>query len=380
MKNYVTPIQGLVLVIAVAMLAGCSSWQKVAGKKADYKQSRTEEPLEIPPDLSSATIEDALVVPGGTPPTTYSEYASGDQAKPAPGTTGVLVQPENLRIERSGDKQWLIAQASVEAVWPKVRDFWLQNGFLLTMDDPAVGILETEWAENRADIPQDIVRGTIGKALDFLYSSATRDRFRIRLERASADSTEIFISHRGMEEVMQGGSQSETGTIWTPRPSDPELEVEMLKRLMVFMGASEATAAAQAAQAPSTSTSPVPTAQVVVNAAGMSMLVVDEGLSRAWREVGLALDRVGFTVEDRDRTGGVYFVRYNDPLKEDKKKGFLSKLAFWSEDDPKLAEQYRIVLIAEGAKTHVTVQNAQGQPEPSSTGKRILTLVQEQMR
>ncbi len=182
-----------------------------------------------------------------------------------------------------------------------------------------------------------------------------------------------------MEEVVQGNSQNETGTIWTPRPSDPELEAEMLKRLMVFMGATEATAAAQAAQAPS-STSPVPTAQLVVNAAGMSMLVVDEGLARAWREVGLALDRVGFTVEDRDRTGGVYFVRYNDPLKEDKKKGFLSKLAFWSEDDPKLAEQYRIVLIAEGAKTNVTVQNAQGQPEASSTGKRILTLVQEQMK
>jgi len=378
MKNYATPIQGLVLVITVAVLAGCSSWQDVVGKKADYKQSRTEEPLEIPPDLSSANIEDALVVPGGTP-TTYSEYASGDQAKPAPGTSGVLVEPQNLRIERYGDKQWLVAQSSVEAVWPKVRDFWLQNGFLLTMDDPAVGILETEWAENRADIPQDVIRGTIGKALGFLYSSPTRDRFRIRLERVSADSTEIFISHRGMEEVMQGGSQSETGTIWTPRPSDPELEAEMLKRLMVFMGATEATATAQAAHSQS-STKAVPTAQLVVNAAGMSTLVVEEGLSRAWREVGLALDRVGFTVEDRDRTGGVYFVRYNDPLKEDKKKGFLSKLAFWSDDDPKLAEQYRIVLIAKGDKTHVTVQNAQGQSEASSTGKRILTLVQEQMK
>jgi len=378
MKNYATPIQGLILVITVAVLTGCSSWQNVVGKKADYKQSRTEEPLEIPPDLSSANIEDALVVPGGTP-TTYSEYASGDQAKPAPGTSGVLVEPQNLRIERYGDKQWLVAQASVEAVWPKVRDFWLQNGFLLTMDDPAVGILETEWAENRADIPQDVIRGTIGKALGFLYSSPTRDRFRIRLERVSADSTEIFISHRGMEEVMQGGSQSETGTIWTPRPSDPELEAEMLKRLMVFMGASETTAAGQVAQSQS-SVSRAPVAQLVVDAAGTSVLIIDEDLSRAWREVGLALDRVGFTVEDRDRTGGVYFVRYNDPLKEDKKKGFLSKLAFWSDDDPKLAEQYRIVLIAEGDKTHVTVQNAQGQSEASSTGKRILTLVQEQMK
>ncbi len=375
MKKSITPIQGLVLVVSVALLGGCSTWEKVAGKKADYKQSRTEAPLEIPPDLSSATIEDALAVPGGTA-TTYSDYASGEQGKVAPGSTGVLVQPQNLRIERHGDKQWLVAQASAEAMWPKVRDFWLQNGFLLTMDDPSVGILETEWAENRADIPQDIIRGTIGKALDFLYSSATRDRFRVRLERVSDDTTEIFISHRGMEEVEQG-SKSES-TIWKPRPSDPELEAEMLKRLMVFMGSSEAHAAGQVAQAHSTARAP--RSQLLVDASGASTLVVEEGISRAWREVGLALDRVGFTVEDRDRTAGLYFVRYNDPLKEDKKKGFLSKLAFWSSDDPLSAEQYQILLTGAGEKTNVTVQNKDGQRDNSSTAKRILTLVQEQMQ
>ena len=377
MNKYAMPLHGLVLLLAVSALTGCGAWGKVAGKPADYKQSRTEAPLEIPPDLSSADIEDPLAVPGGTP-TTYSEYSSGDQAKPAPGASGILVQPQNLRIERHGDKQWLVAQVSADAVWPKVRDFWLQNGFILTMDDPSVGILETDWAENRADIPQDFIRHTIGKALDSLYSSSTRDRFRVRLERASADSTEIFITHRGMEEVMQGGSQSETGTVWRPRPSDPELEVEMLKRLMVFMGTDAERAAAQAAQQPADQRAA--RAQLVVNAAGESTLVVDDGFSRAWREVGLALDRVGFTVEDRDRTGGVYFVRYNDPLKDEKKKGIMSKLAFWSDDDPKAAEQYRIVLTAQGDKTQVTVQNMDGQRDTSSTAKRILTLVQEQMQ
>ncbi|MBI5461421.1 MAG: outer membrane protein assembly factor BamC [Gammaproteobacteria bacterium] len=377
MKKYATPLHGLLLLLAVGSLAGCSTWEKVTGKKVDYKQSRTEEPLEVPPDLSSANIEDAVTVPGGTP-TTYSEYASGEQGKSAPGTSGVLVQPQHLRIERHGDKQWLVAQASAEAVWPKVHDFWLQNGFLLTMDDPGVGILETDWAENRADIPQDFIRGTIGKALDFLYSSATRDRFRVRLERAGADSTEIFISHRGMEEVVQGQPGSDTGTIWKPRPSDPELEAEMLKRLMVFMGTDRERAAAQVAQ---TSSAPTATrSQLVVNAAGESTLVVDDGISRAWREVGLALDRVGFTVEDRDRSGGLYFVRYNDPLKEDKKKGFLSKLKFWGDDEPSAAEQYRILLTGEGDKTQVTVQDAQGQRDNSPTAKRILTLVQEQMQ
>ncbi|MBI5040404.1 MAG: outer membrane protein assembly factor BamC [Gammaproteobacteria bacterium] len=339
MNKYATPLHGLVLLLAVSALAGC--------------------------------------VPGGTP-TTYSEYASGEQGKAAPGTSGVLVQPKGMSVERHGDKQWLVVQASAETVWPKVHDFWLQNGFLLTMDDPHVGIMETDWAENRADIPQDFIRNTIGKALDFMYSSATRDRFRVRLERVSTDSTEIYISHRGMEEVVQGQSGSDTGTLWKPRPSDPELEAEMLARLMVFMGSDQTRAAAQVAQKSTVQTAA--RAQLVVNSAGESTLIVDDGLSRAWREVGLALDRVGFTVEDRDRSGGLYFVRYNDPLKEDKKKGFLSKLAFWSDDDPKAAEQYRILLIAQGDKTHVTVQNAQGQPDNSPTAKRILTLVQEQMQ
>lgn len=376
MNRLAAYIKPLVLLAIVSALGACSTWEKMAGQKADYKQSRTEAPLEIPPDLSSATIEDALVVPGAT--ATYSEFATGDQQRPAPGESGVLVQPQDINIERQGDKQWLVVQAPAETVWPKVRDFWLQSGFLLTMDDPGVGILETDWAENRADIPQDFIRRTIGRALDKLYSSATRDRFRVRLERVGIDTTEVFISHRGMEEVVQSSSPgTETGTIWKPRPSDPELEAEMLKRLMVSMGSEAEKAAAQLAQ-------PAPQravrAQLVVNAAGEMALVVDEDSSRAWREVGLSLDRVGFTVEDRDRSSGVYFVRYNDPLKEDKQRGFFSKLKFWGDDEFESADQYRIVLIAQGDKTHVTVQNDQGQRDNSPTAKRILTLVQEQMQ
>lgn len=377
MKRFATHLPLSFLIAAALALGGCGTWEKVAGKQADYKQSRSEAPLEIPPDLSSSTIEEGLTVPGGAP-TTLSEYTAGEQGKAAPGESGVLVQPQAMHIEHYGDKRWLVVQEPAEKVWPKVRDFWLQNGFLLTMDDPAVGILETDWAENRADIPQDFIRGTIGKALDFLYASATRDRFRVRLERVSADTTEVYIAHRGMEEVVQGPADAETGTIWKPRPSDPELEAEMLKRLMVFMGAEEQKATTQLAQQPETQRAP--TAQLVVGAGGEATLVVMDGFSRAWREVGLALDRVGFTVEDRDRSGGLYYVRYNDPLKEDKKKGFLSKLKFWGDDEPKDAAQYRIVLIAQGDKTHVTVQDAQGQPDNSSTAKRILTLVQEQMQ
>lgn len=367
----------LTALLIAATLAGCSTWKKVTGEKADYKQSRAEPSLEIPPDLSSATIEDGLRVPDGGA-TTLSEYAAGQGAGGgAAGGSMVLVQPENMRVERSDDKRWLVVSAPPDAVWPKVRDFWLQAGFILTVDDPAVGILETDWAENRADIPQDFIRRTIGRALEYLYSAATRDRFRVRLERTAEGGTEVFIAHRGMEEVLQGGAESSEGSTWKPRPSDPELEAEMLRRMMVYMGAAEEKAAAQIARpAPERA----PRSQLVVDAAGSTTLRVEEGFSRAWREVGLALDRVGFTVEDRDRSGGLYFVRYNDPLKEDKQRGFLSKLKFWGDDEPSAAEQYRIVVSAEGDRTLVTVQNSKGERDNSPTAKRILTLVQEQMQ
>lgn len=372
--------QCLLLAAATSLMTGCSTWKKVVGEKADYKQSRSEPSLEVPPDLSSETIEDGLKVPDGGS-TTYSEYAAGDAAgdggRPAAGQSGVLTQPKDMRVVRSGDKRWLVVQAPAEAVWPKVRDFWLQEGFLLTVDDPSIGILETDWAENRADIPQDFIRGTIGKALDFLYAAATRDRFRVRLERAPEDGvTEIFISHRGMEEVVQGTPDNDSGTIWKPRPSDPELEAEMLRRLMVYMGSDESEAKTQLAQKP---TAKQARAQLTQSPQGETSLLIEEGFSRAWREVGLALDRVGFTVEDRDRSGGLYYVRYNDPLKEDKKKGFFSRLTFWSDDDPKDNQQYRILLTAEGEQTRVTVLNHSGARDNSSTARRILTLVQEQM-
>ena len=110
------------------------------------------------------------------------------------------------------------------------------------------------------------------------------------------------------------------------------------------------------------------------------MLLVYEDFSRAWRRTGVALDRVGFAVEDRNRSDGTYFVRYSDPLADQNKDGMLSKLAFWSSDDETAATQYHIELLAQGASTHVIVANDQGERDNSATGKRILTLLEEQLR
>jgi outer membrane protein assembly factor BamC len=237
-------------------------------------------------------------------------------------------------------------------------------------------VIETGWSENRADIPQGPIRNLLGKVIDSVYSAATRDQYRVRLERGvETGTTEIYLTHRGVEEVVTG-SATDSNTVWQPRPTDPELEAEMLKRLMVYLGVEEQKAQVMLAQDSAARVR----AQMVTEADG-STLLVNEDFSRAWRRTGVALDRVGFAVEDRNRTDGTYFVRYNDPLGDQNSEGVLSKLAFWSSDDKdKDATQYQIRLQPNGPTTLVTVYNAQGERDNSSTAKRILTLLEEQLK
>ncbi len=345
--------------------------------KVDYKKSRSLPPLEIPPDLTSSTIDESLVVPDITPSgsATFSAY-SGERNDPAAAARGENVLPtqDTVRMEREGDKRWLVIKGEPAQIWPKVREFFIQSGFLIKQEDPKVGIMETDWMENRADIPKDPIRSVLSKVFDSLYSAATRDKFRVRLERGKEDgSTELYISHRGVEEVAKGSE-----TIWQSRPSDPELEVEILNRLVVSFGVDEQKAKALLAQAAPER----PRTALTRDAGGQAALTVEEDFSRAWRRTGLALDRVGFTVEDRDRSRGLYFVRYADPLKDEKKDpGFLSKLKFWGgKDDKVIAEQYLVSLIGAESQTRIVILDKDGKPENSDTSNRILALLEEQLK
>jgi outer membrane protein assembly factor BamC len=331
----------LLALAAVLLLNGCGAADKIApGRKIDYKKSDTTEALEVPPDLSSTTINEAPAMVESISSTRYQDADStiGKRAVLPDADTG------SMRVERDGDQQWLVIQATPGEVWPRVREFWMQEGFLLKLEDPRVGIIETGWAENRADIPQGLIRDTLGKVI-----------------------------HRGVEEVVTGPA-TDASTVWKPRPTDPELEAEMLKRLMVYLGIEQQKAQTMlATRAPRQER-----AQLVADDTG-AMLIVNEGFSRAWRRTGIALDRVGFAVEDRNRAEGIYYVRYSDPLATQNDDGLLSGLAFWSKDEA-VARQYQIELLAEGPQTHVIVNDANGNRETSSTGKRILTLLEEQLR
>ncbi len=355
-------------------ISGCGLYDKMApgAKKVDYKKSKPTDALEIPPDLSSNTINDspdAIDIAG----TTFIEEMGENKA--AGGGRAVLPSQENMRVQRDGDQQWLVVYGSPELVWPQVKEFWLQEGFLIKREDPRVGILETGWLENRADIPQGPIRNVLGKVMDSAYTAATRDQYRTRLERSTDEGfTEIYVTHRGVEEVVSG-TAVDPATSWQMRPTDPELEAEMLKRMMVFLGVEEQKAAVMVAKEPEQAVR----ARLVSDSSG-DMLIIDEDFSRAWRRTGVALDRVGFAVDDRIRSDGIYYVQYNDPLADQNKEGFLTKIGLWSSDDDDEGTQYQIVLLAKGPSTNVIVKNAKGERDTTSTAKRILTLLEEQLR
>ena len=375
-----TYLRTVFLVWIALCLAACTTLkQTFSDRQVEYEKATTLPSLEVPPDLAAPTGDDEMAIPSARAHASgrYSEYAAAtDQRHPAPtanaDSNAVLPAQSDIRVVREGDKRWLVVQSTPDQIWSKVHDFWLEQGFVIKTEDQKAGILETDWLENRANVPQSGIRALFGKVLDGLYDSSMRDRFRVRLERGEASgTTEIYISHVGAQEIAQGDS-----TVWQLRPNDPELEAAMLQRLMVFMGVQEkaATTMLAAAHAERTDQARLTTTN------GTSSLVVEEDFPHAWRHTGLALDRVGFTVEDRDRSSGIYYVRYNDPLKDNgKKPGFFSRLAFWRSDAPPSAEQYQIHLQDRGSSTVIVVQNKDGTPNTSPTGQRILSLLSEQL-
>ena len=375
--------RGVVSVLLPALLLGaCNSMDILEPQRIEYKSAGKLPPLEIPPDLTSPTRDDRFVVPDVSPngSATLSNYNSERAASPKPAS-GVEILPivGKVRVERSGSQRWLVVPEGPDKVWPLVKDFWQELGFLVKVEMPEAGVMETDWAENRAKIPQDFIRDTLGRFIDQIYSTGERDKFRTRLERMADGGTEIYISHRGVIETYTNSIKDQTA--WQPRPSDPELEAEFLRRLMMRFGVEEVRAKAQVAAGPVAER-----AKLVNPRNGAGSLELDEPFDRAWRRVGLALDRVGFTVEDRDRSKGYYFVRYVDPQDDaldtaKKDTGILSRLMFWKPSKSEVkAAQYRVLVRDNREVSQVQVMTKDGAQDTSETGRRILTLLHQQLK
>ncbi|HEV7616528.1 MAG TPA: outer membrane protein assembly factor BamC [Burkholderiaceae bacterium] len=368
---------GLIYALVLTALAGCGSL--LESDRVNYKSAGKAPSLEVPPDLTQLQRENRYALPDTTNRGTATASGYNSLQIAGPATAAVAVAPKaaaDIRIERAGNQRWLVVRQTPETLWPQIKDFWQDSGFLINIDSPQTGIMETDWAENRAKIPQDFIRRTLGKALDSLYSTGERDKFRTRIERGPDGTSEIYISHRGAQEVLTGDKDS---TVWTPRPADTELEAEFLARLMARLGVEDNRAKALVADV-----AVQPARAKLVKGTGGAYVEVDESFDRAWRRVGLALDRVGFTVEDRDRSQGLYFVRYVDPDQEAQSKsgagkGFFSRL-FSSDDKAKLAQRYRISVKGSGAGSQVAVLNNDGRSEASQTADKILGLLNEQLK
>ena len=368
----------MVAAAAALLLAACSALPSLQGDKIDYKSAGKLPPLEIPPDLTRPTADDRYAVPDINPKggATYSVYSKERGAVRDPSKATVLPSQENARIERSGSQRWLVVKGEPDAVWNVVKEFWQETGFIVNIENADAGVMETDWAENRAKIPEGGIRGFLGKVIDSVYSTSERDKFRSRLERgAERGTTEVYISHRGMEEVYVTADRDQTK--WQPRPPDPDLEAEMLRRLMTRFGVKQelAKVEAAAAQAPARAT--------LVKGRDGGMLSVNDQFDRAWRRVGLALDRVGFTVEDRDRSKGVYFVRYVDSDADNataQSKGFFAKFNPFSSKQKPSGERFSIQVKDGDSVSQVSVLDKDGNQEKSETANRILSLLYEQLK
>ena len=371
-------LSSLTLSLLAVALAGCSILPD--SRKIEYKSAGKVQTLDVPPDLSQVARDDRFLVPdaAGRGSATFSAYSADRTPTALAQNSTILPQVDKVRVERSGNQRWLVVAVPADKLWDTVKDFWQETGFIINLERPDAGVMETDWAENRAKIGDDLIRNTLGKFLDSIYSTGERDKFRTRFEPGlDPATTDVFISHRGMEEVYTSSAKDDTR--WQPRPPDAELEAEMLRRLMVRLGSDEKRAEASVASAKAE-----PRAKLAKSDDGAGTLEVYERFDRAWRRVGLALDRVGFTVEDRDRSRGLYFVRYVDPEADNTKKddGWTSKLAFWKKSEAPASSkvQYRIHVSDAGGQSAVQVLSSEGGTEKSETAKKILGLLLQQLQ
>jgi outer membrane protein assembly factor BamC len=346
-------------------LVACSTLE---GDKVDYKAAVKATPLSVPPDLTQLPKDNRYATPGTTVSATGFQAAGQESAQNAVASTF-----PGLRVEGQGPQRWLVVDQPPEKLWPVIKAFWEETGFKLPLEDAQLGIMETDWNENRGKLPQDFIRRTVGKYLDNLYSTGELDKYRTRVERSATGGTEIYISHRGLVETFKDDQRIKT--TWQPRPAEPDLEYEMLRRLMVKIGAP----AAQASAALTNASVRQPTARLD-SRDGQPVVLVNESFDRAWRRVGLTLDRTGFTVEDRDRSQGTYYVRYVEltpPGQEE--PGFFARL-FSSEPKDKTPQKYRITVRGQGDSSTVSVLNADGAPEASENAQRILKVIADDLR
>ena len=364
-------IQITVFCLVSLALSGCSSIPFFDGS-SDYEslvKKNKPKKLEMPPDLITPAKDRKFSIPSSG--STMSEFESfTKQNSSGSGQENILPSVEGMKIRSYGNHRVLIVEKPVEYLWPILRTFWLDSGFIIARENPQIGLIETDWFEDRKNLPQGFIRGVLGKVFDNIYDTGERDRYKMRLERISDNETEISVAHRGLIEVV---ADRPDGTIsWAIKPTDRKLEEDYLKKIMIALGANEQRAGKLIKDKDASS-------EVLFNSDDSATYIeIFEDFDRSWRRVGMAIDRLEFSVEDRVRSEGTYYIKYRDPTIGTKKKGFLSKL-FSFGNSPEKIQIYKVQVNSNDKSTKVFVTDQQGNSN-SPTTKSITTILFGQLK
>ncbi|WP_323017652.1 outer membrane protein assembly factor BamC [Castellaniella sp.] len=366
-----TPLS-LASIVLFSLLTGCSTIGQLTGQSEsiEYKSTVTGDPLSIPPDLTQASDNTHYKAPEGT--ASLSAYSASQRNQSANPADRVLPQAAGVQVMRDGTLRWLIVDESAEVLYPKIIEFWGNQGFTIQSQNAKAGLIETDWAENRAKIPEGWLRSALGSVLDQVFDSGERDRFSTRLERVNG-KTEVYISHQHMEETPTGDG---TAFKWVFGKEDPGLNAAMLARLMVYLGTDQQKAAQDIKNA-SQDAGPGTTAQM---ADGQASLLVNESFDRAWRRVGVAIDSARFTVEDRNRDQGDYYIRYLDTDTGEKIEQQTVFGRMFGTRNAAEPQKMRVHLAQQGGGTAVTVLNQDGQQMTDATARRILSVLDKNLK
>ena len=355
-KPLITSISFASATLLLASCSGLSTTLKLPNHKVDYKNSKSVKSLEVPPDLTSPEFDTTYAVNSNGSVSAVEYGRSGENS--ASGSKVLAIK--GMQIKRSGSTRWLEVQAPADALWPKLTAFWSSLGVALKSNEPRVGIMETEWAENRAGLPMDWLRRALGKVFQDSYDAGTRDKFKLHIERPSANVTDIFIAHRRAEEKLLG----EGGVKWEMAPSDPEIEAEILNRLSVFLQGQGAGAKAAKVQDMATSVS-------WSSVQGVPVLNVSEDIKTVWLKTGVMLERIGMSIEGQDRADGIYKVVYRGGETKEK-RGWFSRVFKGNKNRLGVGAEYQLHLSNTGNHTLIAAMNEEGQPVSNAVAKEIL--------
>lgn len=358
------PYKLIIISLACVLLASCETTTKL---KIDYRSADTQAPLEVPPDLDKLPSDASET---GTD--TFSGYAAERAA--TQGRSGALLPSfNNMQIERDGDIRWLRIKANKNELWIDLKNFLGDLGLVIKTDNPATGIIETGWAENRAKLRD--APGFLGALLRKFDTTGEQDKYRIRVEPDTPGWYAVYISHQGLvEKVASSDVDNNVETTWQRRPSDPELEAEMLRLLLVYLGVEDKKASTLLA-------SGIRKARAVMATDTQSdngYIVVKLSYGRAQRRLEATLDRIGATVVKSENGGSLLQVSYLLPKEEQiNKSGFFGRLFRGGKKKPHI---YYVQVTDKESQTEVRLRDKRGEADTSERAGEFLKILFEGLK